>query len=223
VLARLTHLTALMLIAFVYNNNLAYMLAFLLASVFFITILHTYKSLAGLTVQEGQAHPVFAGEAVGFGVHIDNPTSIESQHVQVKMKATEHFSLKARSKALRNLYELTEKHGWHQAGTITIFSTYPLGLFRVWSPIRFNTKALVYPKPATQEIPFPETGVTKSQQGRFKKGGDEFYGLQSYQAGDPGKPTPKVWACSPNNTAAKARQKSCWIMAMPPVVPWKNG
>jgi uncharacterized protein (DUF58 family) len=176
----------LMLIAFVYNNNLAYMLAFLLASIFFITILHTYKSLAGLTVQEGQATSVFAGEAAGFGMYIDNPTAIERQHVQVKMKnAPEHFNLKPNSKAHITLYDLTEKRGWHPAGTVTVISNYPLGLFHAWSPIRCNAKALVYPKPASQEIPFPETGSTKSQQGRFKKGGDEFYGLQSYQAGDP--------------------------------------
>jgi uncharacterized protein (DUF58 family) len=175
----------LALIAFVYNNNLAYMLAFLLGSIFFITILHTYKSLAGLTIREGQANPVFVGEAAGFGVHIDNPTSIERQHVQVKMKAVESFNLKANSKAHFTLYDLTQKRGWHPAGTVTVFSTYPLGLFRAWSPIRFNGKALVYPKPASQEIPFPETGSTQNLQGRFKKGGDEFYGLQSYQAGDP--------------------------------------
>jgi uncharacterized protein (DUF58 family) len=172
------------LIAFVYSNNLAYMLAFLLGSIFFITILHTYKSLAGLTIQEGQANPVFAGEAAGFGVHIDNPTSVERQHVQVKLKTVENFNLMAHSKAHFTLYDLTQKRGWHPAGTVTVFSTYPLGLFRAWSPIRFNGKALVYPKPASQEIPFPETGST-NQQGRFKKGGDEFYGLQGYQPGDP--------------------------------------
>jgi uncharacterized protein (DUF58 family) len=175
----------LSLIAFVYNNNLAYMLAFLLGSIFFITILHTYKSLAGLTVQEGQTLPVFAGEAAGFGVHIDNPTSAERHHLQIKIKAVEHFNLKANSKAHLTLYDLTQKRGWHPAGTVTLSSTYPLGLFRAWSPIRFNAKALVYPKPANQEIPFPETGSTQNLQGRFKKGGDEFYGLQSYQAGDP--------------------------------------
>ncbi len=175
----------LALIAFVYNNNLAYMLAFLLGSIFFITILHTYKSLAGLTVQEGQATEVFAGEAAGFGVHIDNPTSVERQNIQLKLKAAENFHLKANSKAHLILYDLTQKRGWHPAGTVTISSTYPLGFFRAWSPIRFNAKAIVYPKPANQEIPFPEIGTTKNQQGQFKKGGDEFYGLQSYQAGDP--------------------------------------
>jgi uncharacterized protein (DUF58 family) len=175
----------LALIAFVYNNNLAYMLAFLLGSIFFITILHTYKSLAGLTVQEGQTTAVFTGEAAGFGVHIDNPTAVERQHLRIRIKNGENFMLKAHSKAHIVLYDITQKRGWHLAGTVTVSSTYPLGLFRAWSPIRFNAKALVYPKPATQEIPFPETGSTKEQQGSFKKGGDEFFGLQSYQAGDP--------------------------------------
>jgi len=142
--------------------------------------------MAGLTVQEGQATNVFAGEAAGFGIHIGNPTASERQHVQVRMKdAIEHCNLKANSKSQITLYDLTQKRGWHPAGTVTIFSAYSLGLFRAWSPIRINAKALVYPKPANQEIPFPETGVTQNQQGRFKKGGDEFYGLQSYQAGDP--------------------------------------
>jgi uncharacterized protein (DUF58 family) len=177
----------LALIAFVYNNNLAYMLAFLLGNIFFITILHTYKSLAGLKVHEGQPTSVFAGEAAGFGVHIDNPTAVERHHVQIKLKAkaVENFNLKAHSKAHLTLYALTHKRGWHPAGTVTVFSTYPLGLFRAWSPLRFNAKALVYPKPASQEIPFPETGSSKNQQGQIKKGGDEFYGLQSYQSGDP--------------------------------------
>lgn len=176
----------LSLIAFVYNNNLAYMLSFLLGSVFFITILHTYRSLAGLTVQEGHATHVFVGEAAGFGVIIDNPTNVERQSVQISIKTVEQrVNLKPRSKVNVVLHDLTVKRGWHPAGTVTVASRYPLGLFRAWSPIRFNVKALVYPKPAGQEIPFPETLPDKDQQGRYKKGGDDFYGLQSYQAGDP--------------------------------------
>lgn len=176
----------LALIAFVYNNNLAYMLAFLLASVFFITILHTYRSLAGLTVQQGLATNVFAGEAAGFGVNLDNPTAVERPALQVSMnQASETFSLPANHRLKLTLYELTRKRGWHPAGTVTVSSTYPLGLFRAWSPVRFNSKALVYPKPASQEAPFPESQADNDQLGRFKKGGDDFYGLQSYQAGDP--------------------------------------
>lgn len=176
----------LALIAFVYNNNLAYLLAFLLASIFFITILHTYNSLAGLTVQEGQTTHVFAGEAAGFGVIITNPSSNGRQAIRVSMKASsELLSLKPQGRISLTLYDLTKRRGWHEPGTVTLSSIYPLGLFRAWSPIRFSAKALVYPKPSAMEITFPETPASNEQKGRFKKGGDDFYGLQSYQAGDP--------------------------------------
>jgi len=89
----------LLLIAFVYNNNLAYLLAFLLASIFFITTLHSFKSLAGLTLQKGQSQAVFAGEAAGFDIHINNPTSMERHNLQVTLEKTETLSIKPHSKA----------------------------------------------------------------------------------------------------------------------------
>jgi uncharacterized protein (DUF58 family) len=88
------------------------------------------------------------------------------------------------SKACVTLYSLTQKRGWHTAGTVTVSSTYPLGLFRAWSPIRFNLKALVYPKPSPQALPFPEAQATLARQGASRKGADDFYGLKEYQPGD---------------------------------------
>jgi uncharacterized protein (DUF58 family) len=178
-------LTALLLlIAFVYNNNLVYLLTFLLASIFFITILHSYKSLAGLVLQKGQSKSVFAGEAAGFELHINNPVDVKRHFLQIKLEKTESLTIKPQSKACVTLYSLTKKRGWHTAGTVTISSTYPLGLFRAWSPIRFNLKALVYPKPSPQERPFPETHSAQALQGFSRKGADDFYGLKEYQPGD---------------------------------------
>jgi uncharacterized protein (DUF58 family) len=174
----------LMLIAFVYNNNLAYMLAFLLASVFFISILHTYNALAGLQVQEGQSIAVFAGEQASFGVQITNPTHIVREHVQVSITIPESFKLNANSKIHIGLPVPTQRRGQYPIGTVTLSSSYPLGLFRAWSPIRFNSKLWVYPKPSQQTTPWPEAAAATSQQGQFKKGGDEFYSLQGYHAGD---------------------------------------
>lgn len=183
-LGMLLLIVILLLIAFVYNNNLAYLLTFLLASVFFITILHTFKSLAGLVVQAGQTKSVFAGEAAGFDIHIHNPHATERPHCQIKLDKPQSFTLKAYSKTTQTLYSLTQKRGWHSAGTVTVFSTYPLGLFYAWSPLRFNTKTLVYPKPSTIELPFPETPSADTGLSINHKGADDFYGLQEYQAGD---------------------------------------
>jgi uncharacterized protein (DUF58 family) len=174
----------LMLIAFVYNNNLAYMLAFLLASVFFVTILHSYKALSGLVLQQGRSKAVFAGEAAGFDIHINNPTDTERYQLQIKLQDTQNLTMQPQSMAHVTVHSLTQKRGWHQAGTVTLASTYPLGLFRAWSPIRFDLKALVYPKPAHIEMPFPKTSSAATQQGLSQKGADDFYGLQQYQSGD---------------------------------------
>lgn len=174
----------LLLIAFVYNNNLAYMLAFLLASIFFITILHSYKSLAGLVVQKGRTKAVFAGAVAGFDIHINNPTDVERHHLQITLQDAQSLSMQPQSTAHITLNSVTQKRGWHPAGTVTLSSTFPLGLFRVWSPIRFELKALVYPKPAHLELPFPQMLSAEAQQGFSRKGSDDFYGLQEYQSGD---------------------------------------
>jgi len=177
-------LMVLLLIAFIYGNNLVYLLTFLLASIFFITILHTFNSLSGLTVHKGRSKPVFLGEVAGFDILIENPGSIRRHHLQITLKNTENLEIEPYSKANITLYSMTAKRGWHKAGTITLASTFPFGLFRAWSPIRFNFNTLVYPKPAQAEIPFPETASAQSQQGLSKKGAEDFYGFQEYQAGD---------------------------------------
>ena len=178
-------LTALLLlIAFVYNNNLVYLLAFLLASIFFITILHSYNSLAGLVLQKGPSTAVFAGEAARFELHITNPVDVKRHQLQISLEKTELLTMQPQSKACVALYTLTQKRGWHTGGTVTISSTYPLGLFRVWSPIRFNLKTLVYPAPSPLALPFPETPSAQIRQGLSRKGADDFYGLREYQPGD---------------------------------------
>jgi uncharacterized protein (DUF58 family) len=174
----------LLLIAFVYNNNLAYLLCFLLASVFFITILHTFKSLSGLIISKGQATSVFAGEAAGFDIYVNNPSPQQRVNLQLHLSEDVLFSLEPQKKQGITLYSPTQKRGWHSCEKITLSCTYPLGLFRAWSVLRFDFKALVYPKPLKDSVIFPESAGTQNQQGTAKTGNDEFYGLKEYQSGD---------------------------------------
>jgi len=178
----------LLLIAFVYNNNLAYLLAFLLASVFFITILHSYKALAGLVVNQGHCQPAFAGEAVGFEIVISNPGQVKRFNLQAKLESVLQLSLEVDENKRIMLYSASHKRGWHKIATVTLSSCYPLGLFRAWSPLRFSAKALVYPKPSSLELPFPEAEGKQSQaqnNQQTRKGNEDFYALKEYQRGDP--------------------------------------
>jgi len=184
-------ITLLLLIAFVYNNNMVYLLAFILASVFFVTILHSFKSLAGLVLTQGHSQAVFSGEAAGFDIVINNPNNVQRFNLQASLDRTVNFTLVEQEKKSITLYAVTQQRGWHNIDTVTLSSTYPLGLFRAWSPLRFAAKTLVYPKPNIEEIPFPETEVDQAQEqsptlaNKKTKGSDDFYGVKEYQAGDP--------------------------------------
>ena len=176
----------ILLIAFVYNNNLGYMLAFLLASIFFITILHTYRCLSGLILRKGKTLPVFAGEAAGYTLHIENQSAQQrvnlqfsiNKHVQLQTTLSSHASKQI------TLYAATQKRGWRDLPTVTLSCHYPLGLFRAWSPVNFAFKTLVYPKPADTHLPFPDQSSGAGQHGTASKGSDDFYGLNEYQPGD---------------------------------------
>lgn len=177
----------LLLVAFIYNNNLAYLLTFLLASIFFITILHSFKSLAGLVLTQGHGQAVFAGEASGFEITIENPNKVQRYNLRASLDKPFDFTLAAEEKKRITLYSATSHRGWHAIETVTLSSIYPLGLFRAWSPLRFSAKALVYPKPSTIERDFPEAEGNNAQTLQYstsKKGSDDFYGLKEYQRGD---------------------------------------
>ncbi len=176
----------LLLIAFVYQNNLIYILAFLLASVFFVCIIHSFKSLAGLIVQKGKSKAVFAGESAPFSIRLNSKTSNNFPVLSVKAKGQEllETQLSAQQNTAITLYSKTHKRGWHRCQSITISSIYPLGLFRAWAPINFDMKILVYPKPFPSNPPFPENIVNAEGSGAWKKNHEDFFGLTGYQPGD---------------------------------------
>ena len=179
-------LTLLLLIAFIYNNNLVYLLSFLLASLFFITILHTVKSLEGLTIRKGYSPNIFAGELAESILIIENPGNTARYGVQLGIDkgSIQTVDIKAQQNTRVSLSQRVNKRGWFTASKPTIASCYPFGLFRAWNGLNIELKTLVYPQPTMQDCPLPENNSSDGEQGNAQKGQDDFYGLQSYQAGD---------------------------------------
>ena len=176
----------LLLMAFIYNNNLVYLLGFLLASIFFVTILHTYKALAGLVVQTGHVQPVFAGEAAGFVLTVTNPGNELRMALSASLDSELAFSLEAYESKTLTMYAPSRRRGWQMIDTVTFASCYPLGIFRAWSPLRFDSKVLVYPKPSGFSTPFPIGGGPQQSELRHtdRAGRDEFSGVRAYEIGD---------------------------------------
>jgi len=172
----------LIMIAAIYNNNLVYLLSFLLASVFFITILHTVKSLVGLEIKLADSPDIFLGEPTQTRLWLNNPTPEARFSVYVNQAL---IDIAAQEKTAVRLQYKPSKRGWYQSPFPVIASYYPLGLFKAWITLKVEINTLVYPQPSKESTPFPKTMHSTEQQGATPQlGNDDFYGLQAYQAGD---------------------------------------
>lgn len=179
-------ITLLLLIAFIYNNNLVYLLCFLLASLFFITILHTVKSIEGLVIRKGQNANIFAGEFAQNSLLIENSANTTRYSVELGFAKDnmQTVDIQAEQNTRVNLGQRVLKRGWFIAAKPVISSCYPFGLFRAWNSLNIELKTLVYPQPTQLGCPLPENNSSDGAEGNAQKGQDDFYGLQTYQAGD---------------------------------------
>ncbi|MDT8406245.1 MAG: DUF58 domain-containing protein [Methylococcales bacterium] len=178
-------LLLLLLIAFVYNNNLVYLLTFALVSVYVVSILHCFKALSGLRVALSPVAPVFAGELAHVQLHVDNTHNGPKAHLECDWARPKTVALAAGEQRFWPLMLPTRQRGWLPLPTVTLASRHPFGWFRAWSPLRFAGGVWVYPKPWPEHLPFPDSlDASGAEQGRHRQGVDDFTGLAEYRPGD---------------------------------------
>lgn len=171
-----------------YENNLAFLLTFLLVAVALVGILDGYRNLAGLQLQPRPSPPVFAGTQAAYEVVLRNSTAAPRHAIWLKTARASpvRVDVPAADGTTATLGLPAAHRGWLQPGTLTVFSEYPLGLFHAWSPLNFTERILVYPRPAAEPLPLPPPiGAGTDRHGRDPQSTDEFSGFKRYESGDP--------------------------------------
>ena len=181
-----------------YALSLGFVLTFLLAGLGHVAMLHTYRNLSGVQISVGAAPPVFAGDTAQFHVNLEAPGPRPAIGLHFKRQAPAWADLLEPGALSVALPLPTTKRGWLAPGRFTIFTTFPLGLFRAWSYVDFGTRCLVYPQPMPspslpQDTHTEPGGTLNSQQ----EGADDFSSLRPYRLGD-----------APRHVAWKASTKS---------------
>lgn len=181
-------LLLMLLAAINYQNSLAYGLTFLLASVFVVAILHTYRNLAGLILKAGSAPAVFVGESASFRVRLE---SSQRPHQAVSLgwppaeMQTQDVAALGVSECQLSLPAL--QRGWLRPARLRVESHFPLGILVAWSWVDLDQRVLVYPRPVAGELPL-SAGVSEEQDEEGSRphgqGVDDYQGLKSYQPGD---------------------------------------
>ncbi len=170
-----------------YQNSLVFGMAFLLVSLLMVSILHTYRNLSGLTIVAGATHSAFAGEDAEYTVILNRlgARTYEALLLGWNPELLQGADLIEDEEVTLKLFVETSRRGRLNPGRMLIQTYYPVGLFRAWSWVDLDVSSIVYPRPIhAGAIP---SSSAMSDEGELiqKEGVDDFFGLRTYQDGDP--------------------------------------
>lgn len=169
-----------------YNNNMGFVLAFTLASLGMVTVLHTYRNIAHLTLRAGRVPAVFCGETARFNIIVENPLSTPRycMYLETAGQPPTLADITASGSQAVELTLPTLRRGLLKLGTITVSSSYPLGLFRAWSYLQLEMQCVVYPRPVAHANAPAGHGTEHGSTPTPVRGTDDFIGLRTYAVGD---------------------------------------
>ena len=147
-----------------YNNNLSFVLTFLLAGLGLVSMHKCQRNLVGLELGFAGVDPVFAGQSAQFRIAITNRSKNARYHIQLYADATssEIKDLAPGDSKVFRLAIPTDKRGHIALDRFGVRTFFPFELFRSWAWLHMDLKGLVYPQPAKDA---PEPPPTQTAQG----------------------------------------------------------
>lgn len=169
-----------------YSNSLVLGTAFLLVSLFMVSILHTFANLSGLRVSAGRTEGTFAGEDAVFNVRLAR--SGQRHHEAIRLSwgraVPQYVDLVERDDTQATLLLPVSRRGRYRPRRLKLESWYPLGLQRAWSWIDLDMAVVVYPRPISCDYPQRQHRDDRPGEQQAQEGSDDFHGLRDYQPGD---------------------------------------
>ncbi|WP_422134174.1 DUF58 domain-containing protein [Endozoicomonas sp. ALD040] len=166
-----------------YANSLAFGLSFFMVSLFMLSILHTWRNLAGITLISKSAGSGHVGDLIP--VHLQLQTGGRGrQSVRLGWPENEQVTYSFETDLDVSLRVKATSRGWFRPGRMRLESLYPLGFCRAWSWVQLEMQTLIYPRPDyTHPVPSllgagEETGV------QTRSGQDDFAGFRRFKETD---------------------------------------
>ncbi len=169
-----------------YNNNLSFVLTFLLAGLGLVSMHQCQRNLVGLELSFAGVDPVFAGQSAQFRIAITNHSKNSRYNIQLYAD-TISSDIKDLAPGDSQVFRLavpTDRRGHVALERFGIRTLFPFELFRSWAWLHMDLSGLVYPTPAEQ---VPDPPPTQSAQGHRQhdaRGEEDFAGLRKFHIGD---------------------------------------
>jgi uncharacterized protein (DUF58 family) len=181
-----------------YTNNLVYGVLYLVASLTFVSLFHTWRNLASVEIGHLRVHPAFAREDVRVEIHLRNSGTVPvyGLHFAVtapRMRPRDTLTLRDSSAGVQvapgdvRTIELrfpAGPRGRFRIEALLVRTTYPFGLLGARFRLPLSTDYFVYPEAKGSDL-LPERH-TGGKSGFVFSGhsGDDFAGVRPYQPGE---------------------------------------
>ena len=182
-----------------YNNNLSFVLTFLLVGIGFVAMHQCQRNLVGLEIAFAGVDPVFAGQTAEFRIAITNHSKNRRPHLQIYVDGIRSRidDLESGESRVFRLEIPTAQRGRIHLPRFGVRTLFPFELFRAWAWLHMDLAGLVYPKPADQAPMPPATQTAHGHRQHDARGEEDFAGLRRFHEGD-----------SPRHVAWKAYARS---------------
>jgi uncharacterized protein (DUF58 family) len=183
-----------------YSNNLVYAILYLIGSLSFISIFHTWRNLAALRLEHIHIQPAFADEEVRMEISLRNPskhtiyglffarlgdeTGLARFPTPLRTPSGTGVRIEPGDSCSATVLLPSERRGMYRFESLLVRTSYPFGLF--WASYRVPVDAdyYIYPQlkgtadwPALR--PAGDEGSPTSQEP-----GDDFSGVRAYLPGE---------------------------------------
>lgn len=174
----------LLLIASInYAIGLGFAFTFLLGGLGLVSMLHTYRNLAGLVLRPGKTEPVFAGQSALLCLRAESTSPRFALVLQVEDGQETVTDIPAGGGDIL-LPVHAARRGVLRPDKLQLATAFPLGLFRAWSWAAPELSCLVYPAPEEGNVPLPSGAGESGGGSSLRRGQDDFGGLREYHPGD---------------------------------------
>lgn len=182
-----------------YNNNLSFLLTFILAGLGFVTMHQCQRNLVDVEISFAGVDPVFAGQSADFRIAVTNHAKSWRHHLQLYAHgaASEVCDLAPGESRVLHLEVPTDRRGRVALNRFGIRTLFPFELFRAWAWMHMDLKGIVYPRPATAAPEPPPIQTSHGHRQHDARGEEDFAGFRQFQIGD-----------SPRHIAWKAYARS---------------
>ena len=161
-------IVVIVMVGATYNNNLIFILAFLLFALFVVGMVETHVNLKGVTLELDAAEEGFAGETLALLFHVRQRRKGVKRQLRVRclqkdwaldMPCVVDLAQGEYSKSCR-LMVRSQQRGVFAVPRVTLETYFPIGFFRAWKVIRPAGEVIVYPTPQGHQAlpPSPAAG-----------------------------------------------------------------